>query len=151
MARLSSNTLRTVRFYEEAGLLTPVQRTDGGHRLFPPAELRKLQLVSDLRAAGFSLEEIRDMLEAKRRGATAPIAARDLIGRLEEQIGSMRARLTLLARLLEQLEGARQVLRHCAECPDPARFPEGCSGCARLTAADGTIPSAVGVLWDVET
>ena len=63
MARLSSNTLRTVRFYEEAGLLSPVQRTDGGHRLFPQSELRKLQLVSDLRAAGFSLEEIREMIE----------------------------------------------------------------------------------------
>lgn len=34
MARQSSNTLRTVRFYEEEGILRPVRRTDGGHRLF---------------------------------------------------------------------------------------------------------------------
>ena len=34
MARLSMSTLRTVRFYEEEGILRPIARTDGGHRLF---------------------------------------------------------------------------------------------------------------------
>jgi DNA-binding transcriptional MerR regulator len=150
MARLSSNTLRTVRFYEEAGLLSPVQRTDGGHRLFPQSELRKLQLVSDLRAAGFSLEEIREMIESKRRGQNAPDTARGIVTRLEAQIGSMRSRLSLLTRLLAELEGARQIISHCAECPDPANFPEGCAGCDRLKDADGKIPSAVSVLWDVD-
>src|SRR5512135_1014731 len=48
MARLSDNTLRTVRFYEEAGIIRPVGRTEGGHRLFERAELDRLLLVSDL-------------------------------------------------------------------------------------------------------
>src|SRR5260221_5999883 len=55
MARLSNNTLRTVRFYEEAGILRPVGRTEGGHRLFERPELDRLLLVSDLREAGMSL------------------------------------------------------------------------------------------------
>ena len=55
MARKSGSTLRTVRFYEEAGILKPTQRTEGGHRLFEASELDKLRLVSDLRSAGFSL------------------------------------------------------------------------------------------------
>jgi len=52
MARLTGNTLRTVRFYEEAGILHPERRSTGGHRLFTHAELERLQLISDLRAAG---------------------------------------------------------------------------------------------------
>src|SRR5258708_38990334 len=65
MARLSNNTLRTVRFYEEAGILRPVGRTEGGHRLFERPELDRLRLVSDLREAGMSLEEIRTLLDAR--------------------------------------------------------------------------------------
>jgi len=150
MARLSSNTLRTVRFYEEAGLLKPIQRTDGGHRLFPPSELRKLQLVSDLRAAGFSLEEIGDMLDAKQRATTPDSAARDVLGRLEQQIDSMRSRLSLLQRLLVELDGARRVLTRCTNCPAPEQFPARCDDCKTLEDGDGKVSSAVGVLWNVD-
>ncbi len=150
MARLSSNTLRTVRFYEEAGLLKPIQRTDGGHRLFPPSELRKLQLVSDLRAAGFSLEEIGEMLDAKQKASSPAGAARDVLGRLEQQVSSMRERLVLLQRLLVELEGARRVLTRCANCAAPEQFPGRCEECKTLEEADGSVLSAVGVLWNVD-
>ena len=43
MARLTGNTLRTVRFYEEAGILRPDRRSAGGHRLFSQHELERLQ------------------------------------------------------------------------------------------------------------
>ncbi|MBN2192777.1 MAG: MerR family transcriptional regulator [Polyangiaceae bacterium] len=150
MARLSSNTLRTVRFYEEAGLLRPVQRTDGGHRLFPPSELRKLHLVSDLRAAGFSLEEIGEMLDAKQKSDTPRGAAQDILGRLEQQIASMRSRLLLLERLLVELERARRVIHRCANCPAPDRFPAGCNDCTAIEEPDGSIANAVGVLWSID-
>ena len=149
MARLSSNTLRTVRFYEEAGLVTPVQRTEGGHRLFPQSELRKLQLVSDLRGAGFSLEEIREMIDARTRDRGPQEAARDIVSRLESQIYSMRSRLELLTRLLEDLEGARRIITRCAECPDPNPSTEACLSCKQLENAQGEIPGAVSVLWHV--
>jgi DNA-binding transcriptional MerR regulator len=75
MARQSGSTVRTVRFYEEAGLIQPVQRTDGGHRLFPERELHRLRLVSDLRAAGLSLDGIRDLLDAKLGASSRPEGA----------------------------------------------------------------------------
>lgn len=150
MARLSSNTLRTVRFYEEAGLLRPVQRTDGGHRLFPPGELRKLQLISDLRAAGFSLEEIGELLEAKRKNPSPRLASQDVVARIELQLASMRTRLLLMQRLLIELEGARAVIARCADCPEPASFPQQCQRCARLEASDQDVSSVVDVLWNVE-
>ena len=72
MARRSGNTLRTVRFYEEEGILRAVRRTDGGHRLFDEPELERLTLVTDMRSAGLSLDEIKHILEVKQGPPPAP-------------------------------------------------------------------------------
>ena len=149
MARQSANTLRTVRFYEETGLLTPVQRTDGGHRLFEKGELRKLQLISDLRAAGFSLEEIKEMIEAKLQCNCGADASRNMIGRLDRQIDAMTDRVMLLQRLLGELRHTRDMLAQCNACSSDQRFPDGCSDCKVMTDVDD-IPNAVSVLWHVD-
>lgn len=148
MARLSRSTLRTVRFYEESGLLMPVQRTDGGHRLFPKRELGKLQLISDLRAAGFSLEEIKEVLEVKQNSGSGAEAAAGVLSRLDRHIGSMSERIALLERLLGELRRTRQLLAECRGCSDNERFPDGCSTCEVM--ADSDVPNAASVLWQME-
>lgn len=148
MARLSGSTLRTVRFYEEAGLLNPVQRTDGGHRLFEQPELDRLRLVTDLRAAGLALEEIREILESKARAPNGAQAACSLIGRLDSQLEQMRVRVKLLSRLVEQLDEARTTLECCQGCVNNVNFPAACGECKTLEHVD-PVPPAVGVLWDL--
>lgn len=150
MARLSQNTLRTVRFYEEAGVLEPDSRTRGGHRLFGMRELRKLLLVSDLRAAGFALEEIRDFLALKHRCQTGSLASQKIVARLDEQLELMNTRIALLKRLAVELDAARTHLTVCANCTDPSTFPARCDSCTKL-GCTGRIPDALGVLWDVDT
>lgn len=149
MARLSRNTLRTVRFYEEEGLLKPVQRTEGGHRLFPLRELKKLLLVSDLRAAGFALEEIREMLQAKTRANTGAKASREVISKLDEQVSLMNTRISLLRRLATELDATRQHLAPCTKCEDTRLFPEACGQCTAMKK-NGSLPEALGVLWGVD-
>jgi MerR family transcriptional regulator, copper efflux regulator len=55
-------SLRTIRYYEEVGLLTPSARTQGGFRLYTEADASRLQLVKDMKPLGFSLDEMRDLL-----------------------------------------------------------------------------------------
>jgi DNA-binding transcriptional MerR regulator len=148
MARLSSSTLRTVRFYEEAGILRPVQRTEGGHRLFRASELDKLRLVGDLRAAGFALDEIRDMLEMKSRFASGAEAAREVVARLGMQIEEMSERIAVLERVRTELDCVRGCLRDCAECHDEVGFPNGCSDCGRMNGG-AELPNAARVLWNL--
>lgn len=148
MARLSHNTLRTVRFYEETGLLKPVQRTDGGHRLFPRRELDKLQLISDMRAAGFSLEEIKAMLELKQHASSGADASQGIVERIDHQIGAMKERVALLERLLAELGHTRELLAQCRGCSDNERFPADCNECEVM--ADVDIPNATSVLWQVD-
>ena len=149
MARLSQNTLRTVRFYEEEGLLSPRQRTDGRHRLFPLHELRKLLLITDLRAAGLTLEEIGDMLRAKDRARTGAAASREVVARLAAQLELMNIRIALLKRLATDLESTRKHLSQCLVCDDVRRFPGGCKECSSLRS-NGGFPDALGVLWGVD-
>ena len=149
MARLSASTLRTVRFYEEAGLLRPAQRTEGGHRLFSHSELARLVVVTELRSAGLSLDAIREVLGAKRLAHTGASASRHLIERLDRHMAAISDRKELFDRLLAELEEARQALVACTECVREG-FPEACRDCLVMENQRSSGP-AVSVLWEVDT
>ncbi|GAA3592587.1 MerR family transcriptional regulator [Kineosporia mesophila] len=55
-------SLRTIRYYEEVGLIAPSARSQGGFRLYLEADVTRLQLVKDMKPLGFSLDEMRDLL-----------------------------------------------------------------------------------------
>ena len=65
LARATGNTVRTIRFYEEEGLLKPAVVSDGGHRRYTEDDLERLRLITDLRELGLSLCEIRSILELR--------------------------------------------------------------------------------------
>ncbi len=65
LARATGNTVRTIRFYEEEGLLKPAVVSDGGHRRYTEDDLERLGLISDLRELGLSLCEIRSILDLR--------------------------------------------------------------------------------------
>ncbi|MEV8312165.1 MerR family transcriptional regulator [Streptomyces flavidovirens] len=55
-------SLRTIRHYEEVGVVTPTGRSLGGFRLYTEAEVRRLALVRRMRPLGFCLEDVRALL-----------------------------------------------------------------------------------------
>ncbi|WP_338748812.1 MerR family transcriptional regulator [Janibacter alittae] len=55
---------RTIRYYEEMGLLTPSARTEGGFRLYDEAGIERLLLIKPMKPLGFSLEQMRQLLDA---------------------------------------------------------------------------------------
>ncbi|MEB2312391.1 MAG: MerR family transcriptional regulator [Sorangiineae bacterium] len=146
MARLSANTLRTVRFYEETGIISPVQRTDGGHRLFEEGELHKLKLISEMRAADFSLDEIKVLIELKDHASSGAAASDEIVHRLSSQIDSLTARISLLEQLRAELEATRTLLDRCKTCTTDAHFPNACSECKKMPDAEH-VPNAMSVLW----
>ena len=59
-------TQRTLRYYEEKGLLPPPSRMNGGFRLYSPEEMERIERVKELRdLLGFSLADIKEMLHAE--------------------------------------------------------------------------------------
>ncbi|MFJ7972443.1 MerR family transcriptional regulator [Psychrobacillus sp. NPDC096389] len=63
LAKLSNSTVRTLRYYDEIGLLTPSHLSEGGHRYYEEKDVIKLQYIKILKEIGFSLITIREMLE----------------------------------------------------------------------------------------
>ncbi|MFC5734257.1 MerR family transcriptional regulator [Cytobacillus gottheilii] len=63
--KLSGVSVRTLRYYDKIGLLKPVSKTEGGHRLYTSTELKKLQQIQFLKIIGFKLGEIKIMLESE--------------------------------------------------------------------------------------
>ena len=59
---------RTIRYYDRIGLVSADERTAAGYRLYSPEEEGKLRFIRRAKALGFSLDDIRGLMEAAERG-----------------------------------------------------------------------------------
>jgi DNA-binding transcriptional MerR regulator len=123
-------TARTIRYYEELGLLTPAARSEGDYRLYDDDDVERLRFIKDLRDdAGFSLAEISQMLEDQAARArnrdrfrtTTDAAERraiidDAVARVDRQIDLLRAKSDRLAAMIADADERRaHLLGHLAE------------------------------------
>lgn len=60
-------SLRTIRHYEETGLVTPSARSQGGFRLYTETDVERLMVIRRMKPLGFSLDQMRDLLDATDR------------------------------------------------------------------------------------
>jgi DNA-binding transcriptional MerR regulator len=112
VAELVGTTPRTIRYYEEFGLLTPPRSHEKGrHRTYDEADVRRLQELIRLRdVLGVSLEELKSLVEAEEARAvlrerwqhTAGDADRRAI--LEQSFGHVTAQLALVRSRREALD-----------------------------------------------
>ncbi len=118
LARATGNTVRTVRFYEEQGLLKPAVVSGGGHRRYTAQDLERLRLILDLRELGLSLFDIRAFLELRAGCSSAAefaVRARDVLLR---HLDRAEARLEQLRRVKRELR--RALAKGSAEEVGPA-------------------------------
>lgn len=144
LARACATTCRTVRFYEEAGLLCPTSRSEGGHRVFAPTDVVKLQLIMDLREAGLSVNDIRALFRLKCEAASANEASERMSRVLSAQIEEMHRKIAVLRRLREELAASVAVINECRDCR-VEQFPLRCRDCDVMARSD--LPRAVRLLW----
>jgi DNA-binding transcriptional MerR regulator len=124
VARLAGTTPRTIRYYEEIGLLAEAPtRPSGQHRLYTHAEVERLREVMRLKdLLGVSLEELKTLLAAEearaevraqlQRDDVRPERRRELLdealGHLERQLELVRHRSAELAKLEHELSETRK-------------------------------------------
>ena len=113
LARETGLTVRTLHHYDQLGLLSPLSRTEGGHRCYTSGDVRRLHRIVALRSLGISLEEIGTLLDGEP----------DPTGLLRRQLDVVEERIRkasdLRARLLDVLNNlgrnaepsARQLLQ----------------------------------------
>jgi DNA-binding transcriptional MerR regulator len=62
VAERTGLSLRTIRFYEEHGLVRPTTRTGGGFRLYSEDDVARLEVIKRMKPLGFRLEEMQELL-----------------------------------------------------------------------------------------
>ncbi|HEX7201502.1 MAG TPA: MerR family transcriptional regulator [Arthrobacter sp.] len=63
LAERTGLSLRTIRHYDDVGLLPATARTDGGFRVYSEDDFERLMVIKQMKPLGFSLEEMADILE----------------------------------------------------------------------------------------
>ncbi|NEP19577.1 MAG: MerR family transcriptional regulator [Leptolyngbya sp. SIO4C1] len=107
LAKQTGLSIRTLRYYDEIGLLVPSHRTEAEYRLYSEADIARLQQILSLRQLGFALKEIRECLENPEFSLPQVI---DLhLARLQEQMAVSRSLFTKLSKLAQQLQISQSV------------------------------------------
>lgn len=102
-------SLRTIRYYEEIGLVSPSGRTEGGFRLYTDSDVERLRLIRALKPVGMSLETLGELLQRADELATAEESARP---EAETRLEAVRAvALDRCDHLEERIAEARSALR----------------------------------------
>jgi MerR family copper efflux transcriptional regulator len=107
-------SLRTIRHYEEVGLVPPSGRTNGGFRLYSNDDVARLRLVKHMKPLEFTLEELRDLLDVRDRLANddvGPEEREDLVARLRIFAAAAEQRSANLRAQLEAVEATADMLR----------------------------------------
>jgi DNA-binding transcriptional MerR regulator len=123
LARATGNTVRTIRFYEEQGLLRPSVVSEGGHRRYTAQDLEKLRLIADLRELGLPLSEIRAVLDLRSGCTTASEFAVRFERVLVAHIDHAQRRLDRLRRVKRELTEALAAIQSRVACHDPKSCP----------------------------
>ena len=113
-AAAAGTTDKTLRFYEDIGLLPGIGRTPAGYRDYPESAVRRAAFIRRSRAAGFSLEQAGALLAVHDAGARPCAHVRD---RLAEQLDAIDARIAelqdLRSTLAEQFEASASGAQGC--------------------------------------
>ncbi|MCX5302799.1 heavy metal-responsive transcriptional regulator [Streptomyces sp. NBC_00160] len=136
LATASGLTTKTIRFYEQAGLLPAPPRTPGGYRDYPERTPVRLAFIRNAQSAGLTLAEIRSIL-ALRDGGVAP--CEHVTTLIDQHLADIERRLAELAQTREALRG---LARRAAQA-DPSACTEG-NVCTILATAE-TVASLEGV------
>lgn len=104
IAKQTDVSVGTLRYYETLNLLHPVERKDNGYRYYSLETIQQVQFVKKAQSLGFSLEDIRQILDVRDRGELPCPFVQDL---LDHKIGQLEAQIEQMMIFKVELEGYR--------------------------------------------
>jgi DNA-binding transcriptional MerR regulator len=126
LAKRANINVETIRYYEREGLLPPPARRANGYREFGRTDLERVLVIRSCRDLGFTLEEIRELLDlhrvlASRELARAPkrTAQGRMLATANRQLSAIEEKLRTLGRMRDELLSLIGTLRDDAKpvCP----------------------------------
>jgi MerR family copper efflux transcriptional regulator len=109
VAEKSGVPAKTIRYYETIGLIRPAERRPNGYRNYSVADMRTLHFIKRARSLGFSVEEVRDLLDLwrdrKRTSAAVKALALRHLEALDRKIAELEAMRKAVADLVKRCRG----------------------------------------------
>jgi MerR family copper efflux transcriptional regulator len=100
---------KTIRYYESIGLITPAERERNGYRTYSVSDMGTLNFIKRARALGFSVDEVRELLDLwrdqRRTSATVKMLAARHLQTLDRKIEELHAMRKTIAHLIERCHG----------------------------------------------
>jgi len=127
VADLLKTTVRTIRYYEEEGLLEPF-RTDGGTRLYSQHHVDRLKAIIHLAENGFSLDIIRLIGTTRTTCSTGDEGSRKVSGVIDRAIKDTEDQIENLKKLKSELKAAHKQVEKCVGCKNEPSS-QGCPTC----------------------
>ncbi len=112
---------RTIRYYDRIGLVSADERTAAGYRLYSPQEEGKLRFVRRAKALGFSLEDIRGLMEAAERGCCDEVVP-EVERLLQKKVEELDTKIAELSAFRERLLGYAAGKGSGCGCRQPGAF-----------------------------
>jgi len=113
MAKNFSVTLRTLRFYEDKGLLNP--KREGSTRLYTRRDKARLQLILLGRKVGFSLRDVKQMIDLYDPKGSNTKQLRLALEKSEKQLGRLEKQRAAIDEAIGELAGAMNIVRGMLE------------------------------------
>lgn len=144
-AKLAGTNLRTLRYYEELGLLTPASRSSGGFRYYRVEDLDRLRMVASLQRLGLELARIRELMDTRAPGASRG----EFLIRVRRALGEQAALIDQrVAELGEQRKGLEQALTKLNECETCDHHPTAGNNFCHPCQVDGkSLPTDLSALF----
>jgi MerR family transcriptional regulator, copper efflux regulator len=121
LAQATGVSAKTIRYYEQVGVLPPANRTAAGYRLYAEQGLHRLLFVRRARTLGLSLQNLKSLTAALDDGPRATVRSR-LLGLVREQLSAVQQQISDLHLFQQQLEQIVQRL----SMPPPADHSARC-------------------------
>jgi DNA-binding transcriptional MerR regulator len=101
-------TERTIRYYEELGLLESVKRLDGGVRVYTDDDIRRLRYIRKLKTLGLSLQEMLELENLYRRHRSNRTVLPRLMELLDSHLGTLDAKMNELRALRDEIRSYKE-------------------------------------------
>lgn len=145
-AKKAGLSVRTVRYYEELGLIGPESHSAGGFRLYSEDNFKRLRVISFLKELGLSLTEIREILLAKKSAGGDKPAVQLLLNIFLEKLELVEAKLSALSRVKTELAKAIKILQSCENCNHKILLDAlSCGDCSSLNPRE-SVPETFEVI-----
>ncbi|RMF93639.1 MAG: MerR family transcriptional regulator [Candidatus Schekmanbacteria bacterium] len=128
IARKANTTIRTLRYYEEEGILTPSGRTAGGVRCYNDDDLKKLMAIQMLKKLNMSLAEIKNLINARKENKIGGKAAKKIFKKLQDKIVEVDNEIKRFRMIKQELERTKKLVEECINCENEID-PEQCGDC----------------------